>query len=59
MSMLKLVDRIIVLDRGQIVLDGRPDEIVRSLTNSPTPRVEVQPNVRELPPPRKKPFRAA
>ncbi|MEK7265425.1 MAG: type I secretion system permease/ATPase, partial [Pseudomonadota bacterium] len=59
MSMLKLVDRIIVLDRGQIVLDGRPDEIIRSLSNNAAPAVQSQPNVRELPAPRKKPFRAA
>jgi len=59
MSMLKLVDRIIVLDRGQIVLDGRPDEIIRSLSNNAAPAVQAQPNVRELPAPRKKPFRAA
>ncbi len=59
MSMLKLVDRIIVLDRGQIVLDGRPDDIIRSLTNNAAPPVATQPNVRELPSPHKKPFRAA
>lgn len=65
MSMLKLVDRIIVLDAGRIVLDGRPDEIIRSMTNgaqqqvqAPAPGAESQ-TVRELPAPRKKPYRAA
>ncbi len=59
MSMLKLVDRIIVLDRGQIVLDGRPDDIMRSLTRNAAPPVEAQQNVRELPSPPRKPHRAA
>ena len=59
MSMLKLVDRIIVLDRGQIVLDGRPDDIMRSLTRNAAPAAEPQPNVRELPSPSRKPHRAA
>lgn len=47
MSMLKLVDRIIVLDRGQIVLDGKPDEIIRSMTSSP-PTIEAPRTVREI-----------
>lgn len=34
MQMLKLVDRVIVLDRGRIVLDGHRDEIVRAMTNA-------------------------
>jgi len=59
MSMLKLVDRIIVLDRGAIVLDGRPDEIIRSLTSNAAAAAQPAPNVRELPSPRVKPIRAA
>jgi len=59
MSMLKLVDRIIVLDRGQIVLDGQPDDIIRSITNNAPPQIEGQKNIRELPAPKIKPIRAA
>ncbi len=60
MSMLKLVDRIIVLDRGAIVLDGRPEEIIRSLTgNAAAAAAPPAENVRELPAPRVKPIRAA
>jgi ATP-binding cassette, subfamily C, bacterial LapB len=36
MSLLKLVDRIVIMDRGQIVLDGPRDEIMRKLSaNNP------------------------
>lgn len=59
MSMLKLVDRIIVLDRGQIVLDGQPDAIIRSITGAAAPPVDGGRNVRELPAPKVKPIRAA
>lgn len=59
MSMLKLVDRIIVLDRGQIVLDGRPDEIVRSLTQGAKPAIARQPAIREIAAANVKPIRAA
>jgi ATP-binding cassette subfamily C protein LapB len=31
-SMLRLVDRVIVLDRGRVVIDGRRDEILRAMT---------------------------
>lgn len=31
-NMLRLVDRVIVLDRGRVVLDGGRDEIIRSMT---------------------------
>jgi len=34
MSMLKLVDRLIVLDRGRIVIDGKREDIVRAMTAS-------------------------
>lgn len=47
MSMLKLVDRIIVLDRGQVVLDGRPEEIIRSMTNT-QPTIEAPRERREI-----------
>ena len=59
MSMLKLVDRIIVLDRGQIVLDGQPDDIIRSITSNAAPPIDGGKNVRELPAPKIKPIRAA
>jgi ATP-binding cassette subfamily C protein LapB len=65
LSMLKLVDRIIVLDRGQIVLDGKPDDIIRSMTAPatpvPAPEIDQHPDtVRELPSPaRRKPPKAA
>lgn len=48
MSMLKLVDRIVVLDGGQIVLDGRPDEIMRRLTNNAPRVIQAQPASREI-----------
>lgn len=47
MSMLKLVDRIIVIDRGQVVLDGKPEEIIRSMTNS-APTIEAPRQPREI-----------
>ncbi|MGD9799328.1 MAG: type I secretion system permease/ATPase [Parvularculaceae bacterium] len=59
MSMLKLVDRIIVLDRGSIVLDGDPNAIIRSLTSGAREAVEPQPRIREIPGPKVKPIRAA
>ncbi len=59
MSMLKLVDRIIVLDRGAIVLDGHPTEIIRSMTNGAPKTIEAAPNVRELPSPKQRRVRAA
>ena len=40
LSMLKLVDRIIVLDRGRVVLDGQRDDIIRSMTAPSRPAVE-------------------
>ena len=33
MSMVKLVDRIIVLDEGRIMVDGPRDEVIRAMTN--------------------------
>lgn len=33
-SMLRLVDRVMVLDRGRIVIDGKRDEILRAMTNA-------------------------
>lgn len=39
-SMLGLVSRIIVLDNGQIVMDGPRDEILRTLTHNATAAVE-------------------
>jgi ATP-binding cassette subfamily C protein LapB len=64
MSMLKLVDRIIVLDRGRIVLDGHPTEIIRTMTNGAPKTIEVGAsaageNVRELPAPKGRRMRAA
>lgn len=59
MSMLKLVDRIIVLDRGQIVLDGHPDEIIRSLANHAPPAIQGSPGAREIAATNVKPIRAA
>lgn len=38
-QMLRLVDRVIVLDRGRVVLDGKRDEIVRAMTNARSARV--------------------
>jgi ATP-binding cassette subfamily C protein LapB len=32
MSMLKLVDRIILIDKGRVIVDGGRDEIIRSIT---------------------------
>ena len=57
MSMLKLVDRIIVLDRGQIALDGKPEDIIRSMTNNQATPIKA-PEVREITQ-RPKPVRAA
>jgi len=37
-QMLRLVDRVIVLDRGRVVLDGKRDEIVRAMTNARSAR---------------------
>ncbi len=59
MSMLKLVDRIIVLDRGQIVLDGRPEEIIRSIANNAAAAIPAPPAIREISAPNVKPIRAA
>lgn len=59
MSMLKLVDRIIVLERGAIVLDGRPDEIIRSMTAGAPKTIEGASNLRELPSPKDRRVRAA
>lgn len=59
MSMLKLVDRIIVLDRGQIVLDGDPDEIIRSLTKNAQPAIAGSSGSREIAAANVKPIRAA
>lgn len=33
-SMLRLVDRVIVLDRGRVVVDGKRDDIIRAMTNA-------------------------
>lgn len=51
MSMLRLVDRIIVIDRGRIVVDGARDEVVRSITArgaapAPPPDTVVRPIIR-------------
>ncbi|MFZ5616510.1 MAG: type I secretion system permease/ATPase [Pseudomonadota bacterium] len=59
MSMLKLVDRIIVLDRGQIVLDGCPDEIIRSLAKNAQPAIAGSSGGREIAATNVKPIRAA
>jgi ATP-binding cassette subfamily C protein LapB len=64
MSMLKLVDRIIVLDRGRIVLDGHPTDIIRSMTTGAPQTIEAGAsaageNVRELPAPKGRRMRAA
>lgn len=51
MSMLKLVDRIIVIDKGKIVVDGPKDEIIRAMTGQrrqPTPLPAPTSNVRML-----------
>lgn len=58
MSMLKLVDRIIVLDRGQIVLDGKPEDIIRSMTNAP-PAIQGPQGPREISAPNVRAIRAA
>lgn len=34
MSMLKLVDRLIVLDRGRIVIDGKRDDILKAMSSN-------------------------
>ncbi len=39
MSMVKLVDRIILLDQGRIIVDGPRDEVIRSLTGQQPPRL--------------------
>ena len=59
MSMLKLVDRIIVLDRGAIVLDGDPNEIIRSLSGAARGTVASRGDVREIAGPKTRPIRAA
>jgi len=62
MSMLKLVDRILVLDKGQIVVDGKPDELIRSMTGRGAPAAAVSESdksVRKLPIPARRPTRAA
>jgi len=64
MSMLKLVDRIVVLDRGRIVLDGHPNDIIRSMTTGAPRTIEAGAaptgeNVRELPAPNPRRIRAA
>lgn len=41
-SMLRLVDRVIVLDKGRIVVDGKRDEILRAMTAS-APRPAAAP----------------
>ena len=45
-SMLKLVDRIIVLDQGRIVVDGRKDEILRAMTRVQQNKDEAAPVTR-------------
>lgn len=42
-SLLRLVDRVIVLDRGRIVIDGARDEIVRSMTAARAARAAPAP----------------
>ena len=64
MAMLKLGDRIIVLDRGRIVLDGHPTDIIRSMTTGAPQTIEAGAsaageNVRELPAPKGRRMRAA
>ena len=59
MSMLKLVDRIIVLDRGAIVLDGDPNEIIRSISGAARGTVASRGDVREIAGPKTRPIRAA
>jgi ATP-binding cassette subfamily C protein LapB len=59
LSMLRLVDRIIVLDRGRIALDGDPNDIIRSVTNQAPAAIRQPPNVREISGPGAKPVRAA
>lgn len=41
-TMLRLVERVIVLDRGRVVIDGKRDEIIRAMTAA---RIARAPNV--------------
>ena len=63
MSMLKLVDRIIIIDKGTVVADGPRDEVLRSMTaakrqqpaSKELERVPAaKPPVRTLPPHQRK-----
>lgn len=38
MSMLRVIDRLIVLDRGKIVADGPRDQVLQALRGNPVPR---------------------
>jgi ATP-binding cassette subfamily C protein LapB len=42
-SMLKLVDRVIVLDKGRVVIDGKRDEIIRAMTTARAQRAAPVP----------------
>ena len=49
-QILRLVDRVLVLDKGRIVLDGSRDEIVRTMTNARAARVVSAPAAAEAQP---------
>ncbi|MGE0410068.1 MAG: type I secretion system permease/ATPase [Amphiplicatus sp.] len=42
-SMLRLVDRVIIIDKGRLVADGKRDEIVRAMTAARTARLAGAP----------------
>ncbi len=48
LSMLQMVDRVIVVDQGRIAIDGPRDEVIRTMTGAPAPRIEAASNVREI-----------
>ena len=49
-QMLRLVDRVIVLDKGRVIIDGARDEIVRAMTNAKSARAaRREPAVAETP----------
>jgi ATP-binding cassette subfamily C protein LapB len=44
-ALVNLVDRVIVMDRGQIVMDGKRDEVMHRLMNPPQARVSPNSNL--------------
>lgn len=48
-QILRLVDRVLVLDKGRIVLDGARDEIVRTMTNARAARLVRPPDAASPP----------